>query len=89
MLTLDLATTLHLLQALEDYLSIQDGVEGFPPTSEIFVPAWVTLNGTIYCPRMVLFVSYTSDSIPEFVMITSIAMMEVIINSVVNLLVQK
>lgn len=73
------------LATLGGFRDIQSGLEGLPPQTEVFVPAWVKVRGTEYRPGMTVLLSYRPDGEPEFGLMQTI----VAINTVIKLIVQR
>lgn len=60
------------LANIEGVKKIQSGLIGIPLFSEVFVPVWVTFQGTAYRAGMTVFMSYDKDGEPKFGLIKTI-----------------
>lgn len=74
-----------LLAVMDGFGDVQTGLEGIPPFTETFVPAWVKVNGTQYKPGMTAFLSYDIDGEPQFGLVKTI----LVFDHSVKLVVQK
>lgn len=74
-----------VLQSVENVQDVTGGLEDFPLSSNVYVPAWVKVNGTVYRPGMTVFMTCTTDGDPQFGRIKKI----VTLDDSVKLLVQR
>lgn len=55
-----------VLQSVEAVQDVTGGLEDFPLSSDVYIPAWVKVNGTVYRPGMTVFMTCTTDGDPQF-----------------------
>jgi len=55
-----------VLQSVEGVQDITGSLEDFPRSSEVYIPSWVKVNGTVYRAGMTVFMSCTTDGDPQF-----------------------
>ena len=77
------------LANLEGYKDIQSGLAGIPLFTELYVPARVTVKGTLYRSGMSVFMSYDEDGEPLFGLLKNIFVLEQTGSSQIKFVVQK
>lgn len=55
-----------VLHSVEGFQNITGSLDDFPRSSEVYIPSWVKINGTVYRPGMTVFMSCNTDGDTQF-----------------------